>query len=386
MVRVRALTNVVDPEGVPNPVFPLRPTVAPPGPGLDLTGLAPSTHVELLVGNVRLEPAGGLYTADLRVRNRGPDLGRRVVVVFPGLPSGVQWLEPSGTDAGGAPYVSFRNAIGAGGLASGDLSDPVRVSLDNPGLVRFTLSPQVLVGGPNQPPVLAPVGPLTVMPGGRLEVALMATDPEDDPVRFSLRRDGPLPTGMLEGDGTLVFTPTPAQVGAYNFTVVASDGALEATGDVLLTVEADPVTTTRLSGTVLTTGGDPLASVSIELGALQTVTSGDGSFEFVGTGDTLVIHGELIDEGDVYPFIAEKVVLLLGHGIFPGTDNVIARPIFLPALDMDNAVTIDPTKDTTVTTEAIPGGQRSWLPRGGWRAPRGPCTRGIWASPRCPRS
>ena len=36
-------------------------------------------------------------------------------------------------------------------------------------------------------------------------------------------------------------------------------------------------------------------------------------------------------------------------------NNVISRPIYLPALDTANAVTVNPAQNTTVTTAAIPG-------------------------------
>ena len=39
----------------------------------------------------------------------------------------------------------------------------------------------------------------------------------------------------------------------------------------------------------------------------------------------------------------------------PDSINQIGRPIFLPPIDVSNAATIDPTVDTTVTTEAIAG-------------------------------
>ena len=68
------------------------------------------------------------------------------------------------------------------------------------------------------------------MPGGYLKVALQATDPDGDPVHFSLSSSGPLPTANLQSDGTLVFTPTPSEVGTYNLTLGASDGAADHAG------------------------------------------------------------------------------------------------------------------------------------------------------------
>src|SRR5262249_13604798 len=145
---------------------------------------------------------------------------------------------------------------------------------------RFLVAPAVLAGADNRAPVLDPVGTLTVMPGQRLEVPLHATDPDGDLLTFSVRDGAALPTGQLRSDGTLVFTPTPDEVGVYHFTVLASDSALEATQDVTLNVVADAVTTTRLSGTVLTTAGQPMAGIVVSVGNVQATTAADGSFLF----------------------------------------------------------------------------------------------------------
>lgn len=88
----------------------------------------------------------------------------------------------------------------------------------------------------------------------------------------------------------------------------------------------------------------------------------DGRFTLdLGSGplvsDTIKIRGELFPGPQAYPFIAEKLPLVLEHNVFAGVNNVIDRPIYLPALDMANGVTINPALDTTVTTAAVPGGE-----------------------------
>ena len=57
----------------------------------------------------------------------------------------------------------------------------------------------------------------------------------------------------------------------------------------------------------------------------------------------------------VYPSIAEKLPLLLGHDVYANVKNVIDRPIFLPPIDISNAQTINPAITQTVTSAAIPG-------------------------------
>jgi RHS repeat-associated protein len=357
---VTDLGTTVTPGRAAGPLFPASNDVVAAGPVLDLSGLTPAAGLTPVVGNVRFDSATGRYTAEVRLRNDGPAVGRRAAVVFTGLPAGVRAVSPSGTTAGGDPYVNFNDALPAGGLGSGALSAPVEVSFDDPGLVRFRLLPQVLTGEANQPPTFPPIGPLMATPGQQLAVSLTATDPDGDPVSFAIRSDQPLPTGMLHGDGTLVFSPTPAEVGTYSFTLAASDGAAEVTQTVNLTVAADPVTTTRLSGVVESTAGQPLAGVPVAVGGVQATTGADGSFvlDFGNSpppAAVLNIHGEQLSGPIAYPFAAADVAQLLGHDVYASVNNIINRPIFLTPIDTVDAVTINPSADTTVASPNFVG-------------------------------
>ena len=169
-----------------------------------------------------------------------------------------------------------------------------------------------------------------------------------------------LPTGTLGANGTFIFRPTPSQLGSYSFDIIASDGALEAIQPVTLNVVADPLTTTRVSGRVLQVNGTALVGMRVEIGSVQGLTMSDGTFTLdLGRGpvvsDTIKIRGDLLTGSVVYPFIAEKLSLVLEHEVMARVNNVIDRPIYLPELDIANAKQIDPTKDTIVTTAAIPG-------------------------------
>ncbi|MCH8346240.1 MAG: hypothetical protein IIC87_04845, partial [Chloroflexi bacterium] len=67
----------------------------------------------------------------------------------------------------------------------------------------------------------------------------------------------------------------------------------------------------------------------------------------------------------VYPFVAERLKLLIEPdgssriartiGPYDNVNNVIARPIFLPALDVAGGTEIDPLQDTMVIQEIAPG-------------------------------
>ncbi len=208
------------------------------------------------------------------------------------------------------------------------------------------------------PPPTDPLDDLEVSPGGRLEIELSDIFGED--VTFSLQIEEDFPSGRLEGDGTFVITPTPEELGSYDFSVVIKDeDGNETVQNGNLDVVADSLTTTRISGVIENTQEEPLAGVMVEVGSISATTDENGTFtlEFPDglTGDTLRIEpGQEID-GEVYPSIAEKLPLLFEQDVFDGVNNVITRPIFLPALDIDNAEVINPTVDTLVTTDAIPG-------------------------------
>ena len=364
-ITVKPLSNEVNAEGVASPVLLDSTTPSAAGTAFNVTGVPAANDVAVRVENVRYNSATKQYAAELRLQNQGDNLGRSIAVEFPGLPSGVTLRNPSGTTNGGTPYINFAPAISRGGLSKNARSERLLVEFGNPSQVPFSLTPQIFAAA-NQPPTLAAISPLTVMPGGSLTTQLTATDPDGDAITFSLRATGSasasplnLPTGTLRANGTLAFTPTTDQVGTHTFDVVASDGALEARRTVTLNVVADPVITTRVSGKVLQVNGQPLAGMRVESGAVQGLTSADGSFTLdLGSGpivsDTIKIRGELFPGSLVYPFIAEKLPLVLEHDVFAGVNNVIDRPIFLPSLDLANGKTIDPMSDTLVTTEAIP--------------------------------
>jgi len=77
-----------------------------------------------------------------------------------------------------------------------------------------------------------------------------------------------------------------------------------------------------------------------------------------GVDDTLKILGhQRPNPGgeEAYPFVAEKMPLMLGHDVYPGVNNVIERPIYLPKLDVAHGTTIDPNADLTVVQQIAPG-------------------------------
>lgn len=359
-VAISDVTSILEPEGIASPAFPLATKLISSGGTLDTASLTLTDDVELDLTNRRLNSSTGRYTAELRLRNQGAAKGRTAAVVFQGLPNGVTVVNASDTDSNGNPYLNLTPTIRPGGLTAEATSQAVLLEIDNASRTQFPLVANVLVGPPNSAPVLDPIDTLSVMPGGFLEVPLTATDADGDPVTFSIRSETGLPNVTLDGNGRLIVEPLTGQEGSYQFDVVARDGAAEATQSVTLDVVEDPVTTTRISGVILNTELEPLAGIPIELDGASTTTAADGSFLIdVGNGpfpgDTLIVRGEQFGGPEVYPFIAEKLDLLFGFDPPEGVNNVLDRPIFLPALDVAGGTNIDPNNDTTVTQEIRPG-------------------------------
>jgi RHS repeat-associated protein len=361
-ITIQPLSNQVDIYGTNGPKLTLGGSQVTAGPSTNLANLTPIANGQMQVSNVRYDVSNGKYNAEVRFRNDGDPLGRDVAVVFPGLPAGVSLRSPSGTTTAGEPYINLKPAIQRGGLTNGLWTEPVAIEFNNPGHAPFVLKPKVLAAK-NHAPTLAPIAPLTVMPGGVLNVSLNASDQDGDVITFSLNATSvtePLPTGTFGSSGILTFRPSPSQLGTYQFDVTASDGALEATRSVTLNVVADPITTTRVSGKILQVNGQPIAGMPIQIGSVQGLTSADGSFTLdLGSGtvvsDTIKVRGELITGPKAYPYIAEKLAFILEHEVYANVNNVIDRPIYLPILDVAGGSQVDPTKDVAVRQQIALG-------------------------------
>ena len=199
---------------------------------------------------------------------------------------------------------------------------------------------------------------LTVTPGEQLK--LESQDIFGKNANFALESNQTLPTGNLDSNGTLIFKPTPTQIGNYDFTLVARDGQQVTTKKFNLAVVADTLTTTRISGVIQNTDQKALSGVVVKIGDVSATTSADGSFTLTLAGVPSADAALIIQPGQqvdniVYPSIAEKLPLLLGHDVYANVKNVIDRPIFLPPIDISNAQTINPAITQTVTSAAIPG-------------------------------
>ncbi|WP_342596956.1 peroxidase family protein [Cyanobacterium aponinum UTEX 3222] len=287
VMSIDNITNTTDINGVEKPVFPINHNIVAVGEETDLNNLNSNANIEVVLENVHIDIDNGEYNAQLSLINNGDAIGRNVVVVIKDLPAEVQLLNASGVDGNGNPYLNLRNAINNGGLDAGGMSASVTLDFANPNHQLFSIVTEVLTGEANVAPNFQTISPLSVMPGEKLTVPLIATDGDGDNVTFSVEDIDNLPNGMLTGDGQLVFTPTPNDVGSYTITVNATDNASTTQQDITLNVveEIDGITT--ISGIILDTNGTPLAGIPIELSRITTLTNSDGSF-------TLEIPPELL--------------------------------------------------------------------------------------------
>ncbi|BAY73413.1 hypothetical protein NIES23_62410 (plasmid) [Trichormus variabilis NIES-23] len=204
----------------------------------------------------------------------------------------------------------------------------------------------------------AQIQQLSVMPGEQLKLELK--DIFGKNADFALESQQALPIGTLDSDGTLIFKPAPSQVGTYEFTLLARDGDEVTSKKFKLAVVADTEITTRISGVIQNIAQEPLAGVKVKIGDLSTTTAADGSFNLTLTEPPSNDAALIIEPGQqvnnvVYPSIAEKLPLVLGHDVYANVKNIIDRPIYLPPIDIANAKTINPNVTQIVTSAAIPG-------------------------------
>ncbi len=335
-----------------------------PGEPIDLAGLTLTELIEVRVDTPRFDAASGELAATLTLINRGPAVGRDIAIALRNLPTGVT-VDNAAANDGTDPVLNLRPATRRGGLKTGQTTAAIKLTIGNPANTRFVLDVDVLAGLPNRAPQLEAIAPIESLPGDVVLQQLIATDDDGDSLTFAilpLPNQPPLPTMRLGANGLLEIRPEPDQVGSVQFTVQVSDGAETATQIVQVNVNVDPVTTTRISGQVLATTSAPVGGITVNIGTATVQTDAEGRFTLEApaggfTSDALDVHGEEFSGPAVFPFIAEKLPLLFerGRDLFDGVNNVIDRPIFLPALDVAGGSVIDPNVEVTVEQEIAPG-------------------------------
>jgi len=115
-----------------------------------------------------------------------------------------------------------------------------------------------------------------------------------------------------------------------------------------------PLANTSVSGVVLDNSNTPVpnATVTIQGTALSTVTNASGIFQIsgapVGTV-TLTVDGSTATTTETLPFLSFVLQDL------PGQNNTVGKPIFLPAIDVNDAQTVGGSDPVTLTMAGVPG-------------------------------
>ena len=219
--------------------------------------------------------------------------------------------------------------------------------------VTVTVEPEPIV---NEPPELDAIGDQTVAVGSTLNLDRSATDPNNDPLTFSVA-PLPLEQGMIfnVATGEFSFAPTIDQVGQFTVTFGVSDGEFSDEETIQITVENNGGGT-AIAGQLLDTNEflngstTPIvgATVSILNNPTTAVSDSQGFFTLTG-----IPSGEQIFDIDVstaapgpggvtYAGFRELIVLQ------DGVTNDISRPFFLPQIDPAGTAVVDPQTTTVV--------------------------------------
>ncbi|MCG8435054.1 MAG: PKD domain-containing protein, partial [Gammaproteobacteria bacterium] len=221
-----------------------------------------------------------------------------------------------------------------------------------------TVAVRAIAPSTNNPPVLDPVGNQTVALGTSLSLTLTASDPDGDDLAFTAS-PLPLPVGasLNSTTGEFTFAPNETQVGDLQITFIVSDGVLNDSEAITITVQAAPPGgQTALAGRLLDTNDfvnsieTPVvgATVSI-LGSGVTATSdANGNFTLTGIPsgsqvfDIDVSTANPAPDGSPYAGFREALQLI------PNVTNIVDRPFFLPRVETASLTTVDPAVTTVV--------------------------------------
>jgi len=126
----------------------------------------------------------------------------------------------------------------------------------------------------NQPPVLGPIAPVTVNEGAPVNVLFTASDPDGQPLTFSITG---APLGSTLNGAQFSWTSTAGHVGVCHMTVSVTDGQASDSRDFMVTVRAlvpPPSTSFAIGGQVLDVAGLPVSGVTVKLSGLDRYLDG----------------------------------------------------------------------------------------------------------------
>jgi RHS repeat-associated protein len=175
-------------------------------------------------GRTSFNAAAKVLYADLDVRNTGRYLADAPLVVevtHISDPS-VRVRDADGLSPDGVPYYDFSNLVAGGTLLPGAVTGARSLAFYNPQGVRFSYD-LVILAKPNRAPAITTVPDVEALAGRPYVYAAAATDPDGDPVTFSLTTTA---VGMAvdAATGRITWTPTSADIGTRAVTLRVEDG------------------------------------------------------------------------------------------------------------------------------------------------------------------
>ena len=169
------------------------------------------------------EDTNVLY-ADLAIRNDGDypaDTPLLVGISNLSDPS-VRVRDYDGQTPDGVPYFDLSDLVDDGTLDPDEMTDWRTVSFYNPERIQFTYD-LVFLGRLNEAPAITTVPDVEAIAGRSYTYDVDATDPNNDPLTFSLL-SGPEGATIDPASGQIDWQPTAADIGSQSVVVEASDG------------------------------------------------------------------------------------------------------------------------------------------------------------------
>ncbi len=210
----------------------------------------------------------------------------------------------------------------------------------------------------NRPPLIDPVGPVTMDEGQSVTIHINATDPDNDRVTVSAEN---LPTRnalFIPASNTFMFAPDYEQSGTYQIQFAASDGKASS-APVTLSVEVNdveasgnnteqnlellvnPVESPTLNRMVTISGSVNSASGQVQQQSLSTSLIASLSPASVRRGQTIDIHITGMETGDFKTHFEDGVTTAsFGEGIHVNSLNVVDAHSAVANITVDDSASV----------------------------------------------
>jgi RHS repeat-associated protein len=197
-------------------------TTAPPVDFSLLSDISPSFIPDY--GQTSFDETTQVLHADLAVHNTGQySAGAPLVVAISHISDpAVLVANADGTTPDGLPYFDYSNLVSGSAINPGDAAGMRTVQFFNPQRTPFTYD-LVVLGHLNRPPAFASRPSTEGTPGVPYTYAATATDPDHDPLTFTLLA-GPQGMNVDAASGAVTWAPQQDDLGTHSVTLQVADG------------------------------------------------------------------------------------------------------------------------------------------------------------------